>query len=113
MTNTTQHRTGRSPLLTRLDALHAEYVERINRTQSDPSLTEQTRDVEVTRLTAAYDGEAVRLVAEHEGRTDLLPLRTQKGVQYGDTASGMRRLGRMSWLTRFDPFGHQKHRHAS
>ncbi len=81
----------KSPLLTRLDALHAEFVDRINRAVT----VDRLQDADA--LAAAYDEEATWLVAERDGLTDLLPL--QVPAQSGRRTDGVR------WLSRFDPFG--------
>ncbi len=84
--------TTKSPLLTSLDALHAEYVDRINRAMNDDQLDN------VHAFAAAYDEEATRLVAEHDGLTHLLPLQRQRPARRSGRAE------RLRWLTRFDPF---------
>ena len=55
-------------LIDELDALHAHYVEAVNTAvaHDDHALAAE--------LTAAYDRDALLLMAEHEGRQDLLPL---------------------------------------
>ncbi len=55
-------------LIDELDALHASYVEAVNAAvaQDDLALAEE--------LAARYDREAILLMAEREGRQDLLPL---------------------------------------
>jgi len=55
-------------LIDELDALHAYYVDAINTAVStnDPELAAE--------LAADYDRDALLLMAEHEGRQDLLPL---------------------------------------
>ncbi len=85
--------TTKSPLLTSLDALHAEYVDRINRAVTVDHLQD------AHALAAAYDDEATLLVAEHDGLTHLLPLQRQIPAQR------LRRIERLRWLSRFDPFG--------
>jgi len=98
-TPTTSHTTPqttpapRSEQLSRLDALHSEYVERINRA------TGEGRDDKVDEFVTGFDSEATQLIAEHEDLTHLLPLQRQAPAQR------LPRNGRMRWLTRFDPFG--------
>lgn len=58
-------------LIDELNALHASYVEAVNAAVAEDDLER------AERLAAAYDDEAVRLVAEREGRTHLLPLRRE------------------------------------
>lgn len=93
--------TPKSPLLTSLDALHSEYVARINRAVT----VDHLQDADA--LAAAYDEDATRLVAEHDGLIHLLPLRRQVPAQR------LRRIERLRWLARFDPFvngrGTRKH----
>ncbi|MFY9915825.1 MAG: hypothetical protein WAK18_14235 [Nocardioidaceae bacterium] len=84
--------TTKSPLLTSLDALHAGYVDRINRAVA----VDHLQDADA--LAAAYDEDATRLVAEHDGLTHLLPLQRQI------PAMRLRRIERLRWLARFDPF---------
>ena len=56
-------------LLEELNELHASYVEAINVAidEDDPARAEA--------LAAAYDDDAIQLVAEREGKTHLLPIR--------------------------------------
>ncbi len=93
--------TNKSPLLTSLDALHAEYVDRINRAVTDDHL--QDADT----FAHAYDEEATRLVAEHDGLTHLLPLKRRI------PAPRRRRIERLRWLARFDPFVYGRGRNHS
>lgn len=55
-------------LVDELDDLHTSYVRMVNDAIADGDRTR------AERLAEMYDDEAVRLVAEREGRTDLLPL---------------------------------------
>jgi hypothetical protein len=55
-------------LVQELNDLHATYVTAVNEAVADDDLDR------ADRLAAEYDAEAVRLVAEREGRTDQLPL---------------------------------------
>ena len=70
-------------LVQELDALHDNYVVAVNEAVADNDL------VRVERLAADYDHDATHLVAEREGRTDLLPLARSR--QQG---SALRRLAR-------------------
>ena len=58
-----------SRLIDDLNVLHESYVDAINAavTENDPARAEE--------LAAAYDTDAIQMIAEHEGRTDLLPIR--------------------------------------
>lgn len=56
-------------LIDELNELHASYVAAVNAAVAADDL------VEAERLAAAYDDEAVQLVAEREGLTHLLPIR--------------------------------------
>mgnify|MGYP001112542489 CR=1 FL=1 len=56
-------------LIDDLNALHAGYVEAVN-------LAVAADDLErADRLAAEYDEEAIWMIAVHEGKTDLLPIR--------------------------------------
>ena len=55
-------------LRSKLDVLHDQYAEAINYAVTEGD------DARVAELAAGYDDEATRLVAEHEGKTDLLDL---------------------------------------
>ena len=55
-------------LRAKLDVLHDEYVEAVNYAVAEDD------SGRIADLVAAYDEDALRLVAEHEGKTDLLPL---------------------------------------
>jgi len=72
-----------SRLIDDLNTLHGGFVVAINIAVADDDLDR------VDRLAAEYDEEATLLVATHEGRTDLLPLRRPR---HGD--SGLRALVR-------------------
>ncbi len=66
-------------LIDDLNALHDGYVDAVN-------VAVAGDDVEgAHRLAAEYDDEAIEMIAVHEGRTDLLPLRRR-----GATDSGLR-----------------------
>jgi hypothetical protein len=52
-----------------IDALHARYVEAVNVAVAADDLPR------ADQLAAAYDAEAIALIAEREGLTKLLPLR--------------------------------------
>ncbi len=56
-------------LIDELNDLHASYVAAVNAAVAADDLAE------AERLAAAYDDEAVQLVAEREGLTHLLPIR--------------------------------------
>jgi hypothetical protein len=58
-----------SRLIDDLNALHDRYVESVNVAVADNDLDR------AHALAAQYDEEAILMVALHEGRTDLLPLR--------------------------------------
>jgi hypothetical protein len=66
-------------LIDDLNALHDGYVEAVNRAVADDDLER------AHRLAEEYDDEAIRMIADREGRTDLLPLRRR-----GRTDSGLR-----------------------
>lgn len=55
-------------LIDELNELHASYVEAVNAAVAADDLER------AERLAAAYDDDALRLVAEREGKTHLLPL---------------------------------------
>jgi hypothetical protein len=76
-------------LVEELNALHAAYVDLVNNAieEGDAGRAEQ--------LAAAYDTEAIELIAEREGKTHLLPLR--RPVSY-DTP--LRRLAQRLSLRR-------------
>ena len=58
-----------SRLIDDLNVPHASYVETINGAVAEGDLTR------AEELAAAYDRDAVLLIAEREGRTDQLPIR--------------------------------------
>jgi hypothetical protein len=70
-----------SRLIDDLNTLHDGYVEAVNLAVADDDLGR------ADRLAAEYDEEAILLVATHEGRTDLLPIRRPR-----DADSGLRAL---------------------
>lgn len=55
-------------LIDELNALHASYVDAINAAVSSDDVST------AADLAADYDRDAILLMAEHEGRQDLLPL---------------------------------------
>lgn len=59
-------------LVQELDAMHDQYVDAVNQAVADNDLAR------VERLAADYDRDATQLVAEREGRTDLLPLARER-----------------------------------
>jgi hypothetical protein len=71
-------------LIDELNELHASYVRAINAAvaEDDYALADQ--------LAEAYDDDAVRLVAEREGKTHLLPIQRPEAHE-----SSLRRLVRM------------------
>ena len=58
-----------SRLIDDLNVLHASYVDAVNAAVAENDLAR------AEELAADYDRDAVRLIAEREGRTDLLPIR--------------------------------------
>jgi hypothetical protein len=58
-----------SRLIDDLNVLHASYVEAINAAVTEDDLAR------AGELAEAYDADAIQLIAEREGRTDLLPIR--------------------------------------
>ena len=58
-----------SRLIDDLNALHASYVDTVN-----AAVTEGDLD-RAAELAAAYDTDAITMIAEREGRTDQLPIR--------------------------------------
>ena len=56
-------------LIEELNTLHASYVDAINTAVTEDDLTR------AEELAAAYDTDAIVLIAEREGRTDQLPIR--------------------------------------
>lgn len=55
-------------LIDELNEMHASYVEAVNTAVAEDDLER------AERLAAAYDDDALRLVAEREGKAHLLPL---------------------------------------
>ncbi len=70
-------------LIDDLNVLHDGFVEAVNLAVADDDLDR------ADRLAQEYDEEAILMIALHEGRTDLLPIRRP-----GDTDSGLRALVR-------------------
>jgi hypothetical protein len=68
-------------LIDDLNTLHDGYVGAINLAVADDDLAR------AHRLAAEYDEEAIWMIAVHEGRTDLLPIRRPQ-----PTDSGLRAL---------------------
>ena len=64
-------------LIDDLDALHGRFVESVNLAVAEDDLTR------ADRLAAEYDEEAILMIALHEGRTDLLPLRRPQHADSG------------------------------
>ncbi len=64
-----------------LNALHDHYVESVNMAVGDNDLDR------ADRLASEYDEEAILMIAIHEGRTDMLPLRRPR-----DADSGLRAM---------------------
>ena len=64
-------------LIDDLNALHDGYVEAVN-------LAVESNDLDrADRLAAEYDEEAILMIALHEGRTDMLPLRRPRHTDSG------------------------------
>ena len=77
-------------LIDDLNALHDHYVESVNLAVGDNDLAR------AHRLAGEYDEEAILMIALHEGRTDMLPLRRP-----GHADSGLRaRIRRLTHLHR-------------
>jgi hypothetical protein len=70
-------------LIDDLNVLHDGFVEAVNLAVADDDLDR------ADRLAHEYDEQAIVMIAVHEGRTDLLPIRRP-----GDTDSGLRALVR-------------------
>ena len=70
-------------LIDDLNVLHDRYVESVNTAVGENDLDR------ADRLAAEYDEEAILMIAVHEGRTDLLPIRRP-----GHADSGLRALVR-------------------
>ena len=68
-----------------LNALHDHYVESVNIAVGDDDLDR------AERLASEYDDEAILMIALHEGRTDMLPLRSPRHADSG-LRSRIRRL---------------------
>jgi len=66
-----------SRLIDDLNALHDGYVEAINLAIADDDLGR------AERLAAEYDEEAILMIAVHEGRADLLPIRRPSHADSG------------------------------
>jgi hypothetical protein len=66
-----------SRLIDELNTLHDHYVEAINIAVHDDDLDR------ADRLAAEYDDEAITMIAVHEGRTDLLPIRRPSHADSG------------------------------
>lgn len=75
-----------SRLIDDLNTLHDGFVEAINVAVADGDLDR------ADRLAAEYDEEAIVMVAVHEGRTDLLPIRRPQHADSGLRAL-VRRIG--------------------
>jgi len=69
--------TTMSRLIDDLNVLHDRYVDAVNSAVADNDLDR------ADALAAQYDEEAVLMVALHEGRTDLLPLRRPRHADSG------------------------------
>jgi hypothetical protein len=66
-----------SRLIDDLNTLHDGFVEAINIAVAEDDLDR------AHRLAAEYDEEAIHMIAVHEGRTDLLPLRRPRHADSG------------------------------
>jgi hypothetical protein len=64
-------------LIDDLNTLHDGYVEAVNMAVADDDL------VRAERLAAEYDEEAIVMIAAHEGRSDLLPIRRPQTADSG------------------------------
>ena len=64
-------------LIDDLNVLHDGYVEAVNVAIGDDDLAR------AERLAAEYDDEAIRMIAVHEGRTHLLPIRRPQTADSG------------------------------
>jgi hypothetical protein len=73
-------------LIDDLNTLHDGFVEAINIAVGDDDLDR------ADRLAAEYDEEAIVMIAVHEGRTDLLPIRRPQPADSGLRAL-VRRIG--------------------
>jgi hypothetical protein len=66
-----------SRLIDDLNVLHDRYVESVNLAVGENDLAR------ADNLAAQYDDEAILMIALHEGRTDLLPLRRPRHADSG------------------------------
>ena len=64
-------------LIDDLNVLHDRYVESVNTAVAEDDLDR------ADRLAAEYDEEAILMIAIHEGRTDMLPLRRPRHADSG------------------------------
>ena len=64
-------------LIDDLNVLHDRYVESVNTAVGENDLDR------ADRLAAEYDEEAILMIALHEGRTDMLPLRRPRHADSG------------------------------
>ncbi len=64
-------------LIDDLNVLHDGYVEAVNAAIGDNDLAR------ADRLAAEYDDEAIRMIAVHEGKTHLLPIRRPQTADSG------------------------------
>jgi hypothetical protein len=64
-------------LIDDLNVLHDRYVESVNAAVGENDLDR------ADRLAAEYDKEAILMIALHEGRTDMLPLRRPRHADSG------------------------------
>jgi hypothetical protein len=64
-------------LIDDLNVLHDHYVESVNAAVGENDLDR------ADRLAAEYDEEAILMIALHEGRTDMLPLRRPRHADSG------------------------------
>ncbi len=64
-------------LIDDLNVLHDRYVESVNAAVGENDLDR------ADRLAAEYDEEAILMIALHEGRTDMLPLRRPRHADSG------------------------------
>ncbi len=64
-------------LIDDLNVLHDRYVESVNIAVGENDLDR------ADRLAAEYDEEAILMIALHEGRTDMLPLRRPRHADSG------------------------------
>jgi hypothetical protein len=76
-------------LIDELNDLHADYVHAINAAVAEDDF------VRAERLAEAYDEDAIRLIAEREGKTHLLPIRRP-----AEPETPLRRLVRRLHLSR-------------